>query len=602
VTAPAGQLGAGGLGPLGPVDPSGVEPTSLEPVGVDQIESVAVSAMELLNGYAHIFVAAFLVTLLATPLVRRVAVAANVVDRPDETRKLHRYPVAYLGGVAVFLGVLVAIGLSYVTADPVADRFLPVPIAIIIGMVAIMFTGLADDVWGWDPRLKIAGQLVAAAALAINDIGVRVAEGALTPIMGGPDEVIISIAGWHLLNGHLFYWTGTAIIAIFVLGGCNASNLLDGLDGLLSGVVGIAAVGLLAICLLVAPLDRRTVDRDAAEAAVTVATVQAAVDDVRAETGRPPPSLAALVRLEVIERVPETPPGWPLRYDASAGVVSAPDDRVRSARNITSHVRGQVMRYRDADERGRFPVGLEALVTVGLLDETPKMPAGYRLRYDPNLGHVGLEGGEASLVGARIVLCLAILGAVIGFLPHNFNPASIFLGDCGSLLLGYMCVATILMLGERGQTYLVTAGLIVFAVPIMDTTLAILRRRLTGTSLSVADHHHIHHQLKRALGGVKRAVFALYGIASLFAFVGVTLVALVSIGLRVRFIYAIALVLFSFIAVVAVKVAIFQKLMLSAEGAGARPARSDPGVGLAASPARDHNRKDGDEEKLKPSA
>ncbi len=89
-------------------------------------------------------------------------------------------------------------------------------------------------------------------------------------------------------------------------------------------------------------------------------------------------------------------------------------------------------------------------------------------------GHRVYEGsgldlrlGNRILSSARIVLCLALLGAVLGFLPHNFKPASIFLGDCGSLLLGYMCVVIILMLGDRGRTYFVFAGLIVFAVPVM---------------------------------------------------------------------------------------------------------------------------------------
>ncbi len=152
---------------------------------------------------------------------------------------------------------------------------------------------------------------------------------------------------------------------------------------------------------------------------------------------------------------------------------------------------------------------------------------------------------------------------MLGFLPHNFKPASIFLGDCGSLLLGYMCVVIILMLGDRGRTYFVFAGLIVFAVPVIDTTLAIIRRVLAGSSLSAADDQHLHHQLTRALGGVRRAVLALYGISGIFGVVGVSLVVLVLSGLRVRVIYAIALVLFSFIAVIAVKAARHQKLMAS---------------------------------------
>ena len=166
------------------------------------------------------------------------------------------------------------------------------------------------------------------------------------------------------------------------------------------------------------------------------------------------------------------------------------------------------------------------------------------------------EAGSDTLAGARIVLCLAVLGAVLGFIPHNFNPASIFLGDCGSHLLGYVCVVIILMFGESGETHLVFAGLIIFAVPIMDTMLAIIRRWLAGRPMSVGDDQHMHHQLKRALGGVQRAVFAMYAIAAVFAVVGVSLAALVkTTELRYRVVYAIAMVLFGFVGVIAVKTA-----------------------------------------------
>ena len=111
-----------------------------------------------------------------------------------------------------------------------------------------------------------------------------------------------------------------------------------------------------------------------------------------------------------------------------------------------------------------------------------------------------------------------------------------------------------------GQTHLVFAGLIVFAVPIVDTALAIIRRWIAGTPMSAADDQHIHHQLKRSLGGVKRAVFTLYGISFFFGVVGVTLAALVlRTGLRVRVVYALTLVLFSFIAVIAVKTAVSRR-------------------------------------------
>jgi UDP-GlcNAc:undecaprenyl-phosphate GlcNAc-1-phosphate transferase len=181
---------------------------------------------------------------------------------------------------------------------------------------------------------------------------------------------------------------------------------------------------------------------------------------------------------------------------------------------------------------------------------------------------LGPEGG--GLAGARIVLCLALLGAALGFLPHNFKPASIFLGDCGSLLLGYLCVVIILMLGESGETHLVLAGLIVFAVPIIDTTLAIVRRKLAGTPMSAADDQHLHHQLKRALGGVRRAVATLYGLSFMFAVLGVTLAALViKTELRVRAIYAITFVLFGVVGAIAVKAARRRQRQLAAAAAAA---------------------------------
>ncbi|MHC4946890.1 MAG: glycosyltransferase family 4 protein [Planctomycetota bacterium] len=404
----------------------------------EPVLSTSVGAMDLLNTYAPVFAVAFVVALLLTPIVRRVAVAANIIDHPDETRKTHAYPVAYLGGVAVFFAVIVGLGVSYLFLENTPAHYAPVPIAIVIGMVAIMFTGLADDVWGWDPRLKVAGQLVAAAALAIDDVGVRVAEGAFRPLLGGADEILFSAAGFELLNSHLYYWVGTALIAVFVLGGANAANFLDGLDGLLSGTVATIAVGLLAISVLMA-------------------------------------------------------------------------------------------------------------VAVGPVD---------------------IETATPTLAGARIVVCMALLGAVLGFLPHNFNPAAIFLGDCGSLLLGYLCVAVILMLGEYGQTHLVFAGLIVFSVPIIDTTLAIIRRLLAGTPMSSADDQHVHHQLLRALGSVKKAVLCLYGLSILFGAIGVTLAALVMFtALRVRVMYAVAVVLFSFIGVFAVKSARRQQWSLGAASA-----------------------------------
>jgi UDP-GlcNAc:undecaprenyl-phosphate GlcNAc-1-phosphate transferase len=147
------------------------------------------------------------------------------------------------------------------------------------------------------------------------------------------------------------------------------------------------------------------------------------------------------------------------------------------------------------------------------------------------------------------VLCLALLGATVGFLPHNFNPASIFLGDCGSLLLGYCTIVIILSLGDTGKTPLVVAGLIIYAIPIIDTTLAIARRKVSGKKISDADDQHLHHMLKRSLG-VKGAVLALYAIGIGFAALGIGLTE----G-RARVTYSLTVVFAAFIGVTAFKIA-----------------------------------------------
>jgi UDP-GlcNAc:undecaprenyl-phosphate GlcNAc-1-phosphate transferase len=289
-------------------------------------------------------------------------------------------------------------------------------------MTIITVLGLIDDVMGIDPRAKIAGQLIAAGALAYTHVGTNVAAGFVLPIadtlgipmthVNGQEMLLINLPGLGPFGSiDVVYWTGTAIIAVFVIGGCNAANLVDGLDGLLTGVTSIAAGGLLVLALGLALAD------------------------------------------------------------------------------------------------------------------------------------------NGSLDAARIVLCLALLGATLGFLPHNFNPAVIFLGDCGSMLLGFMTVVIILTLGDTGFTHLVIAGLIIYAIPIIDTTLAIFRRKIAGRAISAADDQHLHHMLRRAVG-VKGAVFVLYGIAAGFAVMGVVL----SLG-RGRVTYALVLVLAAFIGVTALKIA-----------------------------------------------
>ena len=89
-----------------------------------------------------------------------------------------------------------------------------------------------------------------------------------------------------------------------------------------------------------------------------------------------------------------------------------------------------------------------------------------------------------------------MLGATLGFLFHNFPPAKIFMGDTGSLFLGFMISVFIALLGYKVTTFTsLVVPIVVLAIPIFDTLFAILRRLLKGQSIAEADKEHFHHQL-----------------------------------------------------------------------------------------------------------
>jgi UDP-GlcNAc:undecaprenyl-phosphate GlcNAc-1-phosphate transferase len=114
----------------------------------------------------------------------------------------------------------------------------------------------------------------------------------------------------------------------------------------------------------------------------------------------------------------------------------------------------------------------------------------------------------------------------------------------------------VLMLGERGQTYFVTAGLIVFALPILDTLLAIIRRKLAGKAISDPDSNHIHHIIKRKFKSVKLTVLSLYGISFIFCLLGVALAyAHITSTIRAWVIYLVAVIIFGGISLIALHAA-----------------------------------------------
>lgn len=396
------------------------------------------SLTEVIAPYVIVFFASFIFSFVLTPVARRIALKIGVVDEPGDLRKIHTEPTPYLGGLAIFLGWIMGIAVSRFLSvhhgelSEVAS-FMMFPLSVVLGAVVILLTGLFDDLYGIAPRMKIGGQFFAAAALASQDVGIRITKQAFQALQETlshlPLPEVLETLIMAPIPSWVIYIVGTMVIAFFVIGGCNAMNLIDGMDGLAAGITAIACMGFLLI--------------------------------------------AALLAIRTL----------------STGDVNSPS------------------------------------VLMVMMNDAQ-----------------------------RIVMCLAILGAVLGFLPFNFNPATIFMGDAGSLLLGYLCAATMLMFAQADDQFAllaVTASLIVFAVPIADTSLAIFRRKMQGIPMSSPDARHLHHLLRRSGMSVRMSVISLYGVAIIFMLLGVLLIAL---DFRSRYVLAVAMVLYGFVFVTAYKV------------------------------------------------
>lgn len=138
---------------------------------------------------------------------------------------------------------------------------------------------------------------------------------------------------------------------------------------------------------------------------------------------------------------------------------------------------------------------------------------------------VSLFAAITMLIGAMLnhnfPMALAVVpmvGALLGFLRYNFNPASIFLGDCGSLTLGFLLGCYGVLWSEKSTTLLgMTAPLLVLAVPLLDVGLAITRRFLRGQPIFGADRAHIHHKLLSKGLTPQRLVLVIYGVCGMGA-------------------------------------------------------------------------------------
>jgi UDP-GlcNAc:undecaprenyl-phosphate GlcNAc-1-phosphate transferase len=392
-------------------------------IAVDELVGLRYfSADQVLSPYVYVFYAAYIAAFLLTPVLRAVAMHYNIIDQPDGLRKMHSVPVAYLGGLAVFLGWLTGLCMSQFLPLHHVDELMPpempravvVNFGLVIGASAIILLGLWDDIIHMSPRIKILGQVFAAVCLLIGGIGRRCAWIFIGPVlMRMARHGIIQGDPATLYHSDIVLVTSWIIVIGIIVVCCNATNLMDGLDGLCGGVTAVVALGFLFL-------------------AVNLAEVSGAIN-----------------------------------------------------------------------------INIDAL---------------------------------------RVVMALALLGAVLGFVPYNFNPASIFLGDTGSMFMGFCCGTLMIMFAAQGQFKWFLAALVMFSLPLLDTTLAFVRRYVNKRPIFSADRYHLHHQLVARGFTVKQTVMISYGLSIAFVLLGAAIV-----FTRTRYAVGIYIIVFGSIVVAAFK-------------------------------------------------
>ncbi len=290
--------------------------------------------------YALVAAVACIATMALVPAVKRLAFKIDAVDYPSE-RRVNKQPTARFGGVAMFGGLMcsmavIIVGVAFFGWHFPLHSFVGHDISypgILAGITLAFLVGVADDIFDLKPSHKFLGQIVAATIVAASGL-------LLTDMMNpfGHEQLV-------------FGWLAYPITVFYLVAFCNVINLIDGLDGLASGITAISAATMVVFAIL---------------------------------TVRP----------------------------------------------------------------------------------------------------------EATFFG------LALVGICLGFLRYNFHPASIFMGDSGSILLG-MSLGVVSLFATTKSTLFVSLlmPIIVAGVPVIDTAAAIIRRARQHQSVTQADRGHIHHRL-----------------------------------------------------------------------------------------------------------
>ena len=156
---------------------------------------------------------------------------------------------------------------------------------------------------------------------------------------------------------------------------------------------------------------------------------------------------------------------------------------------------------------------------INLIDGIDGLSSGISSIYFITISVIAILINKAT--NLDVTLSLIMLGSTLGFLVYNFPPASIFMGDSGSLFLGFI-ISIISLLGFKTATVTsLIIPILILAIPILDTLMAIVRRFLKGESIGKPDKEHIHHQFLKMNFSPRKTVLVIYGINILFSLVSI---------------------------------------------------------------------------------
>lgn len=183
------------------------------------------------------FLIAFLISCLVTPLIKKLAFKIGAVDIPRDERRIHKKPIARLGGLAIILGTLITIIINmllarYINWDfSVSDNM----IGVVIGCFIIICIGILDDIKPQKAKVKLLFQIIAALCVVIlSDIRVQA--------ISNP----FSSEGVMVLN----YYFSCFVTVCWLIGITNAINLIDGLDGLAAGVSALSYIAMFFVSMI----------------------------------------------------------------------------------------------------------------------------------------------------------------------------------------------------------------------------------------------------------------------------------------------------------------------------------------------------------------